>query len=166
MPNHVHWVLTVFEEEQQRESGFPWESGFPNPDTSEMQLGKPQSLESGVFNSNIEICDLGKSQSQPQSRESDFPKSDSFNLRVGNPQSSKPVYLQDILHSVKLFTARRINKNENRSGHLWEEESFETTIRNDRHFVNVFNYVIQNPLSAGFVADWHDWRGTRAFQSP
>lgn len=107
-------------------------------------------------------------------RESDFPKSDNFNFSdlgksesresgFPNPDISKPVYLQDILHSVKLFTARRINKNENRTGHLWEEESFETTIRNDKHFVNVVNYTIQNPVSVGIVKDWSVWPGTRVF---
>lgn len=85
---------------------------------------------------------------------------------VPNSDKEKPVYLQDLLHSVKLFTARRINENEHRSGQLWEAESFDTTIRNDRHFVNVFNYVIQNPVSAGLVQNWEDWAGSRTFQSP
>ena len=79
-------------------------------------------------------------------------------------KNGKPVYLQDILHSIKLFSARRINVNENRSGQLWEEESFDTTIRNDRHFVNVLNYVILNPVSAGLVKDWRKWPGTRVFE--
>jgi len=63
----------------------------------------------------------------------------------------EPLYLQDILHSVKQFTAKRINKNENREGQLWAHESFETTIRNNEHFANVFNYVINNSVSAGLV---------------
>lgn len=109
-------------------------------------------------------------------RESEFPNSDNniFDLRKSksgesefpNSDTEKPVYLQDILHSVKLFTARRINENENCTGQLWEHESFDTTIRNDRHFVNVYNYVIQNPASAGLVENWQDWPGTRTFQSP
>lgn len=116
MSNHIHWVLSVFEKEQ--------ETG----------------------------------------RESEFPNSDNAKLQFGNPQShQKPVYLQDILHSVKLFTARRINENENRTGQLWENESFDTTIRNDRHFVNVVNYTLQNPVSAGLIKDWKDWPGTRIF---
>jgi REP element-mobilizing transposase RayT len=80
-----------------------------------------------------------------------------------NGGNGMPVYLEDILHSVKLFTARRINENENKTGQFWEHESFDTTIRDERHFSNVFNYVINNPVAAGLVADWHDWLGTRAF---
>jgi putative transposase len=71
-----------------------------------------------------------------------------------------PIYLQDILHSVKQFTAKRINKAENRTGQLWAHESFETTIRNNEHFANVFNYVINNPVSAGLVKNWEKWPGT------
>jgi putative transposase len=81
-------------------------------------------------------------------------------------EKGKPVFLQDILHSVKLFTARRINENENRCGQFWEHESFETTIRDDRHFARVFRYVIQNPVKAGLVQHWHEWPGTRTFPSP
>lgn len=71
---------------------------------------------------------------------------------------SKPVFLEDVLHSVKLFSARRINRNENLSGQLWEHESFDTTIRNDRHFINAVNYTIQNPVSANLVKHWSEWR--------
>ena len=71
-----------------------------------------------------------------------------------------PVYLQDILHSVKLYSARRINKNENRNGQLWEHESFDTTIRNEKHFINVVKYTINNPVSAGLIKDWKDWTGS------
>ena len=86
-------------------------------------------------------------------RESDFPKSD----------TTKLIYLQDILHSVKLFTAREINKNENRSGQLWEHESFDTTLRDERHYVNAEKYVIENPVSAELVENWKEWPGTRIF---
>ncbi len=75
-------------------------------------------------------------------------------------ENGKPVYLQDILHSIKLFTARQINDNESRKGNLWEHESFDTTIRNERHFMNVVNYVISNPISAGLITNWHEWPGT------
>ncbi len=95
------------------------------------------------------------------------------NLRLGESQSwgesqsrGKPVYLQDILHSVKLFSARRINQNENRTGQLWEHESFETTIRNERHFTTVVNYTLNNPVAAGLVKEWTEWTGTRTFLNP
>ncbi|GEM_PF-359659 len=139
MPNHIHWIFTVFEKENFDEG---------NPDRKNFDFGKSKSRESDF-------------------RESEFPNSDNSVLQVGNLQSlDKPVYLQDILHSVKLHTARRINKNENRTGQLWEHESFDTTIRNERHFINSMNYLINNPVKAGLVKDWQDWPGTRTFPSP
>ena len=74
--------------------------------------------------------------------------------------NGNPVFLEDILHSVKLFSARRINENEGNEGQFWIHESFETTIRNNIHFNNVVNYVINNPVSAGLVYDWQNWPGT------
>jgi putative transposase len=81
-------------------------------------------------------------------------------------EKGKPVFLQDVLHSVKLFTARGINENENLHGQFWEHESFETTIRDDGHFARIFRYVIQNPVKAGLVQNWQEWPGTRTFPSP
>ena len=71
-----------------------------------------------------------------------------------------PVYLQDILHSVKRFSANQINKVENRDGSLWQKESFDTTIRDERHMYYAIRYTLQNPVKAGLVADWRDWKGT------
>ena len=47
-----------------------------------------------------------------------------------------PVYLQDIMQSVKRHSANQINKAENRAGPLWQKESFDTTIRDEQHLYN------------------------------
>jgi len=71
----------------------------------------------------------------------------------------KPVYLEDILYSVKRFSANQINKLENRKGSLWQKESFDTTIRDDIHLYYAVEYTLNNPVNAGFVADRNDWGG-------
>jgi putative transposase len=71
-----------------------------------------------------------------------------------------PVYLQDILQSVKRFSSNKINKAEKRSGTLWQKESFETTIRNEKHEHYAIKYTLNNPVRAGLVSDWRDWKGT------
>ncbi len=71
-----------------------------------------------------------------------------------------PVYLQDILHSVKRFSSNQINKLENRKGALWQKESFDTTIRNDKHLYYAMRYTINNPVKAGLVINSTDWPGT------
>jgi len=78
-------------------------------------------------------------------------------------EKGKPVYLQDVLQSVKRFSANQINKLESRTGSLWHNESFDTTIRDDLHLHNAINYTINNPVAAGLVKDWWKWNGTKLF---
>jgi REP element-mobilizing transposase RayT len=73
---------------------------------------------------------------------------------------SIPVFLQDILHSVKRHSSNKINKAESRSGKLWQKESFDTTIRNEKHLFYAIKYTLNNPVKAGLVSNWRDWKGT------
>jgi REP element-mobilizing transposase RayT len=75
-------------------------------------------------------------------------------------ENSKPVYLQDIMHSVKRQTANVINKLTGKSGALWQKESFDTTIRDMEHEYNAVKYTLNNPVKAGFVKDWQVWQGS------
>jgi putative transposase len=72
----------------------------------------------------------------------------------------KPVYLQDVLQSVKRHTANQINKAEGRKGALWQKESFDTTIRDVKHEYYAIEYTLNNPVSAGLVKDRNDWPGS------
>ncbi len=74
--------------------------------------------------------------------------------------NGKPVYLQDVMHSIKSFTANEINKLENRSGALWYPDKFDTTIRNRKHWHNAIEYTINNPVKAGLVEKPEDWSGS------
>lgn len=71
----------------------------------------------------------------------------------------KPVYLQDIMHSIKSYTANEINKIENRSGGLWYPDKFDTTIRDRKHWHNSIEYTINNPVKAGLVKTPEEWSG-------
>ncbi len=75
-------------------------------------------------------------------------------------ENDEPVYLQDLLHSVKRFSANKINKYEARTGALWQKESFDTTIRDEKHLYNAVKYTINNPVEAKLVTNWRDWNGT------
>ena len=75
-------------------------------------------------------------------------------------ENGEPVWLDDILKSVKQFSSTQINKSENRLGKLWQKESWDTTIRDDRHLFNAVRYTIFNPVEAGLVKNWRDWKGT------
>ena len=76
------------------------------------------------------------------------------NDRMGNP-----VYLQDIMQSIKRHTARKINLSAGRSGSLWQKESFDTTIRDETHLYHAIEYTLNNPVNAGLVKKWEDWPG-------
>ncbi|HLG40794.1 MAG TPA: hypothetical protein VI461_14040 [Chitinophagaceae bacterium] len=65
-----------------------------------------------------------------------------------------------ILQNHKRFTAVKCNKILNCSGQFWAEESFDTIIRNESHFYNVLRYIINNPVKAGLVDKWNDWKWT------
>jgi len=68
--------------------------------------------------------------------------------------------LNKILQNHKKFTVVQCNKILNRSGAFWAEESYDTLIRNSIHFFRSVNYCIQNPVKAGIVKNWMDWKWT------
>jgi len=78
-------------------------------------------------------------------------------------ENNNPAYLQDILQSVKRFSSNQINILENRKGSLWQSESFDTTIRDEFHLYNAINYTLDNPVLAGLVKNWWEWKGTKLF---
>ena len=70
-----------------------------------------------------------------------------------------PVYLQDILQSVKRFSANRINEALKRKGSLWQKESLDTTIRDREHLHNAIEFTLNNPIKAGLVKSREEWSG-------
>lgn len=79
-------------------------------------------------------------------------------------KNGKAVWLDDILKSVRQFSATQINQLEHISGKLWQKESWDTTIRDDRHLYEAIEYTRNNPVVAGLVEDWKDWNGTLIFE--
>ena len=72
----------------------------------------------------------------------------------------QPVYLSEIMESVKKHTAKEINKIIGRQGHLWQKESFDTTIRDDKHLSRAIEYTLNNPVAAQYIEDKKDWPGS------
>ncbi len=60
--------------------------------------------------------------------------------------------LAEILHSIKSFTAHKINEIEHVFGAVWEQEAFDRYIRSDRDLAEKFQYILRNPWDAGVVA--------------
>ncbi len=66
--------------------------------------------------------------------------------------------LDVIMHSLKSWTANQANALLERSGQFWEHESYDHVVRDDAEFDRIVNYVLRNPVKAGLVQDWQEWR--------
>ncbi len=65
--------------------------------------------------------------------------------------------LPKILQSWKGYSGRRINQRLNRRGSVWQKESFDHVVRNEKHFARFVDYVERNPVAAGLVRNAADW---------
>lgn len=72
-------------------------------------------------------------------------------------QSTDPT-LASIMQSLKGYTARECNKALDRKGQFWEPESYDHEVRNATEFGNIKRYILNNPVKAGLVKDWRDWK--------
>lgn len=53
--------------------------------------------------------------------------------------------ITDILHTWKSYSAHQINKLLNRKGSVWQRESYDRVIRNEKHYQQVWQYIQNNP---------------------
>jgi REP element-mobilizing transposase RayT len=62
-----------------------------------------------------------------------------------------------IVSSWKRFSARMASRVLARTGPFWQEDHWDTYIRNDRHLEPTIAYIENNPLKAGLVKNPADW---------
>lgn len=68
--------------------------------------------------------------------------------------------LSKIMQSLKRYTATRANEILRRSGEFWQDESYDHMIRNEAELEKIVKYVAYNPVKAGLVKNWRDWKWT------
>ncbi len=73
------------------------------------------------------------------------------------------VELAEIAHSIKSYTAHEANKILGRTGQFWQHEPFDRYIRNQRHYLNVIDYIENNPVKAGLCGNRSEWRYSSAY---
>lgn len=56
--------------------------------------------------------------------------------------------LERIMHSWKSYSAKEINKVLERSGQVWQHESFDHIVRNDYRLDRICRYIAENPTRA------------------
>jgi putative transposase len=63
-----------------------------------------------------------------------------------------------IMQSLKGFTAHECNRLLRREGQFWAHESFDYYIRDVDEWQRIIAYVLNNPVKAGYVKHWQDWK--------
>ena len=71
--------------------------------------------------------------------------------------------LSSVMHSLKSYTANQLNRLLNRSGQLWQHESYDHWIRDDEELERVLLYIIWNPVKAGLVNRPEQWRWSSCY---
>jgi len=59
--------------------------------------------------------------------------------------------LEEVMHSMKSYTAHRINEFRGRKGSLWLEEYRDEMIRDGAKMEEVYNYIWENPVKDGLA---------------
>jgi len=67
--------------------------------------------------------------------------------------------LSSILHSIKSYTANRINEMIGCTGTVWQEESFDRIVRDEGEFLEKWNYIRDNPVKKQLAESPEKWVG-------
>jgi 5-methyltetrahydrofolate--homocysteine methyltransferase len=70
-------------------------------------------------------------------------------LKTETSNATQFYSLTEILHTLKSFTAHKINELEEKGGPVWERESFDRLIRSENDLQEKFHYITRNPWDAG-----------------
>ncbi|MGC1377865.1 MAG: transposase [Anaerolineales bacterium] len=71
-----------------------------------------------------------------------------------------PYPLADTLKLLKGRTARYCNQALKRSGAFWQHESYDHVIRDQQEYERIIRYILNNPVKAGLVENWEEWKFT------
>ena len=65
--------------------------------------------------------------------------------------------LSQLMQSMKGYTSRQINMLLHLKGSFWQSTYHEHAVRKDEDLNEVVLYILNNPVRAGLVADFHDY---------
>lgn len=71
-------------------------------------------------------------------------------------KSNRPV--TDIIGRLKSYTASQANRELGRKGVFWQPESYDHVIRDGDEMNRIIRYTLDNPVKAGLVKHWKDWK--------
>jgi len=75
-------------------------------------------------------------------------------------EKTKDAYysIREIMHSIKSFSANRINRQLKKKGSVWVVESFDRIVRNEKEFIQKIKYIINNPVKSNLVENIEDYK--------
>ena len=65
--------------------------------------------------------------------------------------------LEDIVHSWKSFTAHRLTKEHRRQSPVWQHESYDRIVRNERELYRKMMYILNNPRKCWPMSTSYRW---------
>ena len=68
--------------------------------------------------------------------------------------------ITDLLGRFKSYTGLQCNRVLHRTGAFWMQESHDCIIQDEQHLKTVIRYILSNPVKAGLVQRWEEWRWT------
>ena len=68
------------------------------------------------------------------------------------------VSVAEIMQGIKSASAHKINRALNRSGQVWQRESFDRVLRREESIYAKVEYMIQNPVRSGLVKTAMEYR--------
>ena len=66
--------------------------------------------------------------------------------------------LSQVCHSIKSYSAHKINSVLARTSGVWQSESYDRVIRDEKDYRDKVTYIMWNPVRAGLVAKPGDYR--------
>ena len=60
--------------------------------------------------------------------------------------------LAEILHSIKRFSARKINQGRGVKGTIWQDERYDRIVRDEAEFLEKWNYIRNNAAKVNLAA--------------
>jgi REP element-mobilizing transposase RayT len=81
-----------------------------------------------------------------------------YEIEIHHRGPTAPYPLADTLKRLKGRTARRCNLVLGRSGPFWHHESYDHIVRNQQEYERIVAYILNNPVKAGLVENWEDWK--------
>jgi len=78
-------------------------------------------------------------------------------------QPTEDKCLSEIMHWIKIHSAKRWNFIHGSTDHMWGHRYFARDVKDHLEYESVMNYIDQNPVKAGLVATPAEWKASGAF---